>query len=494
MLNGTLPTIQAIVRVHSKYGDKSARNKARMKFLVAKLGIEEFARRVGEERAALPHDPRWDGFLDEALARADGPAHPPGRDPGPSPSPDFLAWRRTNVTPQKQPGYAVVAVTLPLGDLSASQLRALADVARRYVGDNVRLTSEQNLVLRWVRESDLGALYTDLCALGLGQPGAGTIVDITACPGTDTCRLGISSSRGLAAELRTRLLAQNLAFDEAVGGLSIKISGCFNSCGRHHVADLGFYGSSRTLGGHVAPHFMVVLGGTERGNAESFGLPLGSIPSKNIPDVVERITTRFRRERQNGESFQAFAARLGKKELKAMLDDLKELRDFEVSSEPYRDWGDARLFSLDDMMNTEGPGPPAVRRAQLELAAADRLAWQAQLELEAGAYEQVATTAYAAMLAGARALVHLEDGLIEHPDAIVERFRARFVETGLFAANGAGRFAHYLLSRHASPLAQPDAETAREEVHRAQLFLEAAHACYGRLAAASNHLQSAGVP
>ena len=182
----------------------------------------------------------------------------------------------TNVYRQKQAGYVVASVTLPLGDLSSWQMRELADIARRFSGDSVRTTVEQNIVLRWVSETDLPDLYRELTRIGLGAPGAGTIVDVTACPGTDTCKLGISSSRGLAGELRTRLAAKSFNLDEAVKNLRIKISGCFNSCGQHHIADLGFYGMSLNVGNRKVPHFQVVLGGKWQDNAGAYGLALGS--------------------------------------------------------------------------------------------------------------------------------------------------------------------------------------------------------------------------
>ncbi len=139
----------------------------------------------------------------------------------------------------------------------------------------MRTTVEQNIVLRWVAEGDLPALYEALVAIDLAAPGAGTIVDVTSCPGTDTCKLGIASSRGLAGELRTRLAAKQFELDEAVRGLRIKVSGCFNSCGQHHVADIGFFGNSRKINGVTVPHFQVVLGGRWRENAGSYGLAIG---------------------------------------------------------------------------------------------------------------------------------------------------------------------------------------------------------------------------
>ncbi|MEQ9336205.1 MAG: nitrite/sulfite reductase, partial [Miltoncostaeaceae bacterium] len=237
-----LPAVQAIARVFGRLGEKENRNRARIKFLVAKLGIEEFRRLVEEERAVLPHDERWTSYLphvddyDESPVREAVPAPAAGAE-----VPDgYREWLHTNVYRQRQPGYAMATIALPLGDLTADQGRRLATIARSYVGDAVRTTVEQNIVLRWVPEGDLIDLYRDLAAADLAAPGAETIVDVTSCPGTDTCKLGIASSRGLAGELRTRLAARQFDMDEAVRGLRIKVSGCFNSCGQHHVADIGF--------------------------------------------------------------------------------------------------------------------------------------------------------------------------------------------------------------------------------------------------------------
>ncbi len=166
----------------------------------------------------------------------------------------------------------VVTVALPLGDITANQLRSLADIVRKFTRETIRTTVEQNFVIRWVSLSDLPAIYKALEAAELAAPGAGTIVDIVTCPGTDTCKLGISSSRGLAAELRKEMLETGAKYDQAVESLHIKISGCYNSCGQHHVADLGFYGVSRKIGNFAVPHFQVVLGGEWEHNAGSYGL------------------------------------------------------------------------------------------------------------------------------------------------------------------------------------------------------------------------------
>src|SRR4029453_13810191 len=166
----------------------------------------------------------------------------------------------------------------------------------------------------WVPQEKVHDLYEDLKEIGLAEPGAGTIVDVTACPGTDTCKLGIASSRGLAGELRTQLAAKTISADKAVEHLRIKVSGCFNSCGQHHVADIGFYGNSRNVGGFTVPHFQVMLGGQWVENGGSYALALGAVPSKRVPDLVNTLTERFVKDRVGAESFPAGWQRRGQKE------------------------------------------------------------------------------------------------------------------------------------------------------------------------------------
>lgn len=478
-----LPLAQAVGRVFARLGEKRNRSRARLKFLVAKLGMEEFRRLVLEERKRLPEDERWTAYIPEAHRWSEVPG-PGSNGAEPAPPPEgFEEWMRTNVYRQKQPGYAVATVTLPLGDVTSWQMRRLADLARRYAGGNVRTTVEQNIVFRWVAERDLPALYRDLCAIGLGEPGAGTIVDVVACPGTDTCKLGIASSRGLAAELRQRLSARAWQLDEAVRGLHIKISGCFNSCGQHHICDLGFYGVSRNVRGYTVPHFQVVLGGQWEANAGNYGLAMGAVPSKNIPEVVDRLTTRYLAERGKDETFRDFVTRVGKRELKAMLADLTQVPPYEQDRSYYSDWRDPREFTLGDMGKGECAGE-VVTAFEFDIQEAERLVFEAQLQLDEGAVARAEELAYEAMLQAARALVKTE--LIDPPaDAggVVGEFRKRFYDTRLFWDPFAGgKFAHYLFRRFEEGPGTVSRESARQRVEEAQLFVEAAHSCHAKLA------------
>jgi sulfite reductase (ferredoxin) len=488
-----LPMSQAISRVFARLGEKKNRNRARIKFLVAQLGIEEFKRIVLEERAILPPDPRWTAYLSELHALEESPLRPAQSLNGAARPAGFEDWYKTNLWHQKQPGYATAIITLPLGDITADQMRAVADIARRFTNGTIRTTVDQNLVLRWVSEADLPEVYAELKAIGLGQAGAGTIVDITSCPGTDTCKLGIASSRGLAGELRQRLAEKSHTLDEAVQNLHIKISGCFNSCGQHHVADLGFYGVSRHSGNYTVPHFQVVLGGEWHRNAGSYGLAMGAVPAKRIPEVVERLTGRYVAERQKGESFKKFIERIGKVEVKKMLDDLTRIPAHDEDPTLYTDWGDNREFTIGDMGVGECAGE-IVSHAEFGLAAAERQVFEAQVLLDQNAYQKAGETAYASMLQAAKTLV--QEQFYDVPndrDRIVEEFRTRFYETKLFWDEYAGgKFGHYLLRAHEKANESYTPEEAHRRVEEAQLVIEAAHSCYGKLLAAQSTLKPGG--
>jgi sulfite reductase (ferredoxin) len=486
-----LPVARAIGRIFARLGEKKNRQKARLKFVVQKLGIEEFKRLVVEELKVMPEDPSWRKFFDEIPRYEEKPAFQTvplginGRKPE-----GFDQWAATNVYRQRQPGFATVTVTLPLGDATSDQFRKLADLTHKYASDHARTTVEQNLVLRWVKEDQVPALYQELKAISLAEPGAGTIVDVVSCPGTDTCKLGIASSRGLAGELRTRLAARSLQLDEAVKNLHIKVSGCFNSCGQHHVADLGFYGNSRNVGSYTVPHFQVMIGGKWRENGGSYGLAIGSIPSKAIPQVVERLTGRYVKERTPSETFQAFCARIGKKALKESLEDLAKVPPHDTDASYYTDWGDPREFTIGDMGVGECAGE-VISLADFGFTDAESTAFEAQLLLDDKEYVRAEQMAYEAMLKAAKTLVQLQWLDVPNaPDTIVNEFRTRLVDTKLFwDTYHAGQFANYLFARHAEG---PDTRYTQDTVHKlveeANLFIDAAHKAHAKYRASLNVL------
>ena len=468
-----LPISQAISKVFTRLGERKNRNKARMKFVVAKLGVDEFRRLVLEERQQLRHDPAWTAHLDNLDAYDETPLKPPSQLNGASKPEGFEQWHASNVRTQRQPGYTVVNITLPLGDITADQARALAGISRKYVKDTIRTTVEQNLVLRWVSLSDLPALYKDLDAIGLAASGAETLVDITACPGTDSCKLGISSSRGLAAHLRNYLL--DTGVKNEIQDLRIKISGCPNSCGQHHIANIGFFGSSRRMGEHIAPYYQGMLGGHATGNAGAYGLAAGKIHGKNIPQFIEHLTGKYIDERNDDESFTDYIEKLGKAEVKSILRQYDQIPTFDEDPSYYIDTGDTKEFQL-----KKGVGECAGQLVELVsfiLEEADRLIYEAGVDLERDQYVDSAQHAFEAMIKAADALLTTEG--LQHIDdeTTVKEFRVRFFEPGIVFPG----FGAHLFKAVEEDSSAFDKELTHRRVEEATLFVEEAHNVYGRM-------------
>jgi len=474
-----LPMMQAMCRVFAKTGERENRARARFKFVIKRLGLEEVIRLIHEERKVLRSDPRWTAFLADLYATDEKPSRPGGPLPS-APNAKLARWMETNVRPQPQEGYFVAIATLPLGDLTSAQARAIAALSAELTGGALRATVEQNLCFRWVSGADIERLHAALEQIGLAEPGAGSITDMVACPGTDTCKLGISSSRGLAGELRKRLtvIDGGANADPAVRGLHVKMSGCFNACGQHHAADIGFLGVSRTIGTRRVPHFQLVVGGQWSHNAGAYGLAIGAIPSKRVPEMLERLTTRFSKERTEGETFQAYIQRIGKKEVRAMVEALSEVPPYEVDRSFYSDWGDPREYSIGDMGVGECAGE-VVPYVQMALASAEREVFEAQVLLDANDLGQAATRARAAMLTAARSLVReLRPNIGESAEEITAEFRTHLVEPKIFFDRFAGaKFSHFFFRAMAGGAIDTH-EAAHQLIEEAQLFIDAAHQCY----------------
>jgi sulfite reductase (ferredoxin) len=273
----------------------------------------------------------------------------------------------------------------------------------------------------------------------------------------------------------------------SVQALSIKASGCFNACGQHHIADIGLLGVSRNVNGRRVPHFQVVLGGQTTENAAAYGLAIGAVPSRRIPEAVSRITRRFVDERQADESFQAFIKRIGRAAFRDLLADLNEIGDDPTL---YTDWGDPRQYSIGDMGVGECAGE-VVSLVEFGLADSEREVFEAQLHLEAGDADRAAARAYSAMLQAAKALVRSQNVEVDGDgDRVVALFRERLHETKLFHDPFAGdKFAQYLFRAHAEAAGEgkaaagggATAEVAHQRILEAQLFIDAAHAFHGRL-------------
>jgi sulfite reductase (NADPH) hemoprotein beta-component len=365
-----LELAEAVVRVFHRLGDRVHRHANRMKFLVRTLGFEGFRAEVAAERERvraegaprLPFDPERPPE-EAAPGAAAAPAPPPAAlaarvraqrpaGPGilPAVEPDLTAdaaalaaFARTNVRPQRQPGYVTVEVVLPLGDVTAAQLRAVADLSRAHGDGGVRLTRGQDLVLRWVREGDVPALHAGLAAAGLGRSGAGTAARVVSCPGAESCKLAVTQSRGLGRLLEAHLRAHP-ELVEGAPGLDLKVSGCPNGCGQHHVAAIGFQGSARKVDGKAVPQYFVLVGGGLGEDGARFGRLAAKIPARRIPAALERLVALYRAERAEGESAPAFFARVEPGRARAALADLAELSADALAPEDLVDLGEAAAF------------------------------------------------------------------------------------------------------------------------------------------------------
>jgi sulfite reductase (NADPH) hemoprotein beta-component len=250
---------------------------------------------------------------------------------------------QTNVRRQKQDGFAAVTVTVPLGDFTGEQMRILADLSLAYSDGTIRITPDQDLVFRWVPTSDVEALYERLSAAGLPLPDAGTIADVTSCPGAESCRLAVTQSRGLGRLLGDHLRERPHLVD-AAPDVQIKISGCPNGCGQHHVAGIGFQGSIRKLDGRAVPQYFVLVGGAVGADGARFGRLAAKIPARRGPQAVERLLRLYSEERHDGESATAFFGRVDVARVKLVLADLERLTADEAVAADFVDLGEDTEF------------------------------------------------------------------------------------------------------------------------------------------------------
>ncbi|MGH7164105.1 MAG: sulfurtransferase TusA family protein [Nitrospiraceae bacterium] len=490
-----IPTIEAVIKVFDTLGNRKNRNKARMKFVIEKLGFEEFTRRWETAYVAMGHA-RPDRAPIPLLHHQDEPVPlimptptSSRREPGagtaitggngdgngqgtPQESP-YQMWKRTNVIRQKQPGYAAVVIKLQMGDLTASQMNVVADLAETYANGNLRTTINQNVIVRWVPESRLEDLYAELVPHGLADPGAELVEDIIACPGTDTCGLGITSSKGLARAMAEIFPPGRVPAD--LTGVSVKISGCHNSCAQHHIATVGLHGVGKRLGEHVAPFYELHLGGQVNGSAK-IGQMTVKLPAKRVPGAISHLLSVYRRDRQDAESLPAFITRSGKAKLKEELIPFTIMPTFEEDPSFYYDWeGDAE-FVTEDL----GPGECAGGALEMidnRILEAEQELYQARLLAEKHQYAVSVNKAYRAVLAAAKALL-VTEGIDPATDAeTLSEFERRLAEKGFVSDTYRG------LGGQIDDLGPKDttAEFAHAKIAFARGFVEACKAATEQL-------------
>jgi sulfite reductase (ferredoxin) len=329
------PYIEAVLRIFDRYGERNNRMKARMKYLIAKLGLEEFTRLVHEEWKALKNK-HYQVALpeEETKLQAVHLSLPAFQVKNPQ---NYERWKTTNVFPQKQPGYYAAAIRIPLGNISSAASRRLIEKLRPVAADDIRVTPSQGLLLRFIRPEHLPYIFSLLEEEQLDKAGFDSTADITACPGTDTCNLGISSSTGIAAALE-EVIEDEFADLIYNNDIHIKISGCMNSCGQHGIAQIGFHGSSMRSGKRVLPALQVLLGGGILGDGKGRAADkVIKIPSKRGPDVLRALLKDYASHADQGERFNDYYDRMGNKYFYTLLKPFADIEN--LQDDDFIDWG-----------------------------------------------------------------------------------------------------------------------------------------------------------
>lgn len=422
-----IPYLESVLRVFDRHGERNSRHKARIKFLVQKIGIDAFNELVAAEQKALTHQ----YYKIEAVA-TEWPVLPQGHLPTNSAVPInpflFERWRKTNVVPQKQEGYLAVYVRVPNGNISSDSSRRLIGKLQPVIADDIRVTVNQGLQFRFVKPEHLEYIYSVLDSEGFATAGFGSTADVTSCPGTDTCNLGISNSTG------TALVMSQVIEDEYPEflynkELAIKISGCMNSCGQHGMASIGFHGSSLKAKGQILPALQVLIGGGVLGGGNGrIADKVLKVPSKRGPDVLRTLLNDYKTNSPDNETYLQYTERQGEKYFYELLKPLASLET--LQAEDYIDWGQEERFST-----AIGVGECA--GVMIDLVATLLLEAEEKLQLSEECLNNAAWAdgiyhAYASFIHTAKALLLQQGVQCNTQHGILNDFDKHFVEKGLY--------------------------------------------------------------
>ena len=421
-VNQIVPTAEGIIRIFDRYGERAKRMKARMKFLIKEIGKDVFLDLVEKEKKAIAFE-----TYEIDTTAFDGPITAPLLEVPQVTIDDataYEAWKASNVIAQKQAGYFAIGIKVLLGDFYTDKARLLADLIKNYGANELRFSLRQNIVIRNIKEENLPFFYQELAKLDMVALGYNTIGDITACPGTDTCNLGIASSTGIADELEKVIKAEYPKYSNNQE-IEIKISGCMNACGQHNMSAIGFQGMSINSGKLVAPALQVLLGGGRLGNGEGrFADKVIKIPSRRGPDALRYILNDFEAN-ANGQSFLKYYDAKGEKYFYEFLKPLSDVTN--LTEADFVDWGNA-----DNYVKAVGVGECAGvvidLVATLLYEAKDKLTF-AQEAFEDKKWSDAIYLAYAGFVNGAKALLLAENQKTNHHAGIIDLFDTVFVET-----------------------------------------------------------------
>ena len=421
-VNQIVPNAEGIIRIFDRYGERAKRMKARMKFLIKEIGKDVFLDLVEKEKKAIAFE-----TYEIDTTAFDGPITAPLLEVPQVTIDDataYEAWKASNVIAQKQAGYFAIGIKVLLGDFYTDKARLLADLIKNYGANELRFSLRQNIVIRNIKEENLPFFYQELAKLDMVALGYNTIGDITACPGTDTCNLGIASSTGIADELEKVIKAEYPKYSNNQE-IEIKISGCMNACGQHNMSAIGFQGMSINSGKLVAPALQVLLGGGRLGNGEGrFADKVIKIPSRRGPDALRLILNDFEAN-ANGQSFLNYYDAKGEKYFYEFLKPLADVTN--LTEADFVDWGNA-----DNYVKAVGVGECAGvvidLVATLLYEAKDKLTF-AQEAFEDKKWSDAIYLAYAGFVNGAKALLLAENQKTNHHAGIIDLFDTVFVET-----------------------------------------------------------------
>lgn len=456
-----IPYTESVLRVFDRHGERSNRNKARMKYLVQKLGIEEVSRLIEDEVKANKAKIFW---VDRDLVQAPVPAAELEVDTTlqPADAVHYQQWLDTNVFEQKQKGFYGVYLKVPVGDIKTDRARLLVEAIRPYVADEIRITQNQGLLLKYVREGALLPLYQNLLELGFAVSGFDSLADVTTCPGTDTCNLGIANSMSLAVVLETVIQDEfpDLIYDKDI---KIKISGCMNSCGQHGLAHIGFHGSSVKANGMVVPSVQVMIGGGTVGDGEGrVAERVIKVPTKRAPAVLRILLEDFQLHAA-GKSFHEYYDFSGKDYFYQLLKPVADLST--LRPDEYVDWGHEETFQTAIGVG-ECAGVVIDLVATLLLEGEEKLLW-AREAFEAGAWSDAIYHSYSVYVNTAKALL-LDKGVSSSTQiGVIREFDTHYVETGEVILQES--FADTVLKINKQ---EPSAEFATQYLQQAALFYQ----------------------
>ena len=425
-----IPFMEASLRVFDRHGERSKRQKARMKFLVKKLGIDGFLELVNDEWKSLQnqtHPINPDEFQQAGAVNYFEPKIKEVTN-----TDKFEIWKKTNTFEQKQNGYYGVYVKILLGDISSDTARAFAKIAKKYVADDIRITVNQGLLLRFVHEDHLPELFETLETIGFANPGFDSIADVTACPGTDTCNLGVTNSTGMAKVIEDMVEDEypELLEEEHI---KIKISGCMNACGQHMAANIGFHGSSIKKNELVVPAMQVVLGGGIDPNGKGWiADKIIKLPTKKILDCIRDLINDYNAHATEGEYYNNYYERQGKKYFYTLLKPLADIS--QLSGTELFDWGQDHEYKQEIGVG-ECAGVILDVVGTIIKDASERLE-SAEDDFKNGHYAEAAYYSYSSYVIGAKALLLADDIKCNTQVGILDDFQERFVESGRFPFEG----------------------------------------------------------